>query len=170
MISKPVVAALTLAPLLITFFLRRKINDISNNYDNSYYKCKFISVTMNSECRQHIYDKVPCYAGCSLILLNEIIDFVSSATKSVSVCMYLLTSYEICNVILNCHTSGKQVRVIADERMWGCTGSQARILQRHGDYCALNFMKFLLIMKCMFQAFKLKHKRAMEVCCIINSF
>lgn len=134
--------ALTLTPLLIEFFLRRKTNNISKKYDKSHYKCMFTSVKMNGECKQHIIDKVPCGADCALMLLRDITDLISSATKSVSVCMYLLTCHDISNEIIKSHRDGKKVRVIVDERMVGCTGSQARFLQRHGANCAFYEISF----------------------------
>lgn len=144
--------SLTIIPLLIEFYLRKYQRNytISNNND-TYYKCMFTSVN-NSRCRQHIiYDKRPCGATCSYVMQKNIIDFISSATESISLCMYLLTSLEICNAILESHKKGKQVRVIVDERMWGCSGSKGRILLRHGNII-LKIMLYVLfsIMKCMF--------------------
>lgn len=145
MFKSSVIAAytsLTLIPVVIEFLLwryQRKTYAISNN-DNSYYKCMFTSLN-NWKCRQHIYTKMPCGSACSYMMLKDIVDFVSSATESVSLCMYLVTCYEICNALLDCHKQGKKVRVIVDERMWGCTSSKGRILMRYGavNRVLLNF-------------------------------
>lgn len=141
---------LTVTPLIIEYFLRRKTKRIPEQYDKGNCKCMFTSFKMNGECKQHIIDKVPCNENCALMILRYIVDLISSADKSVSVCMYLITCREIAEAIINCHKAGKRVRVIVDERMYNCLGNKAKIFQRNGANYPLNSMKFLLIMKCMF--------------------
>lgn len=122
----------TFIPLLIEFFLKnyyRKENQCFEN--NSNYTCVFTTVN-SANCRQHIYDNAPCGTRCSLEILKSIVSFVANAKESVSLCMYLLTCTEICSALIDCHKKGKIVRVILDEKMWGCSSSKGRILRRCG--------------------------------------
>lgn len=124
--------SLTLFPLLLEFFLRKRETEISIADRNKHsYKCTFTSAT-NAQCRQHVYNNAPCAAHCSALVLKDIVNFISTATESVSICIFLLTSREICDALIEHHSQGKQVRAIVDQRMWGCSGSKGRILQSNG--------------------------------------
>lgn len=123
---------ITFSPLLIELFLKKsERKKISYMKDDSNYTCTFTNFA-NTECRQHIYNNTPCGSTCSYNVLQSITNFVASATESVSMCIYLLTCKDICSALINCHKEGKQVRVIVDEVMWGCTASKGRILHKNG--------------------------------------
>lgn len=122
--------SITLFPLLVEFFLRKYESLYSRN--NSYYTCYFSSIK-NRECKQHIYKKAPCSASCSYIMLKNIVYFILSSKESVSMCLFLLTSSEVCDAIITCHNQGKKVRIILDDKMWGCSGSKGIILHKNGS-------------------------------------
>lgn len=123
---------LAIIPGLMEIILKKYKKVYSSVKDNSNYTCVFITPT-NAKCRQHIYDKVFCGLSCSYVVLKDIVDFIASATESISLCMLLLTSHEICATLIKCHKEGKIVRVILDKRMWGCSGSKGIPLQRNGN-------------------------------------
>lgn len=123
----------TIIPLIAELILKKyKNRNIAAVSDNSHYKCIFTTVT-NAKCRQHIlYDKAPCGISCSYLILQTLVNLITNAKESVSMCIYLLTCHDICSALINCHKEGKLVRVIVDKQMWGCSGSKGRILHKYG--------------------------------------
>lgn len=124
---------LTVIPLIAELILKKYKNRYNGSItNNNHYKCVFSTVN-NIKCRQHIiYDKAPCGITCSYLMLQTLVKFITNAKESVSLCIYLLTSHDICSALINCHKEGKLVRVIVDKQMWGCSGSKGRILHKYG--------------------------------------
>lgn len=153
-----VYTSLATIPLLVEFFLKKYEKKNYINCDNtSYYKCMFTSAN-NVKCRQHIYDKISCSATCSYNMLKNIVEFIQNSSKSISMCMYLLTSYEICNALIACHKQGKKVRVIVDERMWGCSSSKGRILQQNGNIASMSVCIFFSLRNTLDVPIKVQNK------------
>lgn len=125
-------SCLVIIPLLAEFlldrFLKNRAVHLKDNYE---YKCVFTDAK-NIKCREHIDIGIACGPCCSQKILQDIVKYILSAKESISMCMYLLTLREITAALVACHKAGKQVRVILDDEMCGCSLSQGRILLRHG--------------------------------------
>ncbi|XP_008545019.1 uncharacterized protein LOC103569481 [Microplitis demolitor] len=85
-------------------------------------------------CRAHASRKRPCGSRCPINCINRIIHYMDSSTKTLDVCMYIVTCQEIINAISRAHKRKVNVRVIADASMSenSACGDQLTRLRRTG--------------------------------------
>lgn len=113
---------LTVIPFLIKYFYKQKIKK------KSYYEAIFPRYEYH-KCREHVNkrNKIKCNdLNCPRKFLDKILDFISSAKASVSICCNHITLQEVKEVLVKMHKQGIQVRIITDKEMLYATRSQNR--------------------------------------------
>lgn len=80
-----------------------------------------------------------------LFIFSRIIHYMDSSTKTLDVCMYIVTCQEIINAISRAHKRKVNVRVIADASMSenSACGDQLTRLRRTGIYLNLKKKKII---------------------------
>lgn len=87
---------------------------------------------MNSVMRQQVSGlKIGCkeVLSCFIVLIINYIDrnllsYIKAARKSIDICVYCISCFEIADVVLKRHKVGVKVRVITDLSMEVAHGSQ----------------------------------------------
>lgn len=64
---------------------------------------------------------------------RKLIDCIKSARKSIDICVYCISCYEIVDYVLQRHKVGVRVRVITDLTMDEAAGSQNHRFMKHGN-------------------------------------
>lgn len=66
------------------------------------------------------------------------IRYIDSATESLDVCVYTITSFKLADAVLRKFKEGVKVRVITDASMSFCDGSQIPSFRKAGEYILFN--------------------------------
>ncbi|XP_058804256.1 uncharacterized protein LOC131671664 [Phymastichus coffea] len=86
-----------------------------------------------ASCRNHANSNIPCsLASCPLTNLNKVIGYIETATKTVDVCVYMLTCNAIVKAIIDLQRKNVFIRVISDNDSCGNDASQALNMQKSG--------------------------------------
>lgn len=116
-------------------FLKRKEEDDEIEYmtkNNLLLDYVFFDAS-NVDCRRHVIKREPCtLQHCSYYKLKYIIDFLESAVQSIDLCMYLITTTDLSNILIKAHDRGIKVRVIVEEEMSTSSESKAQALIHAG--------------------------------------
>ncbi|XP_019878636.1 uncharacterized protein LOC109606534 [Aethina tumida] len=108
----------TVSPIIIQEILKRQIekkrNKLKTEHNNYYHELVFISMKQ-FKCRGHIIKNTECGDSCGTTQLRRMIKFISSATICISCCVYMFTSEEITEALIEAHRRGIKIRIITDE-------------------------------------------------------
>ncbi|KAJ9585259.1 hypothetical protein L9F63_002959 [Diploptera punctata] len=98
------------------------------------------------ECKDDCYKKNICSKkeGCAYQNLRRLVNLFESSTKTLDICIYLLTSKQMAEAISKVKRKGVKVRIIADGDMSFCSGSQIDILRREGVFVRTKKSPFLM--------------------------
>lgn len=124
---------ITISPLVIKYFLEKIYNTTKCLSVKDYNSCGTLFTTLkNYKCRTDIFQKVQCSRTCSYAYLIRIINCIENATKSISLCVYLLTLNEICSALIRATSRGILVRLISDNEMMEMQATKKNILLNSG--------------------------------------
>lgn len=124
-------------PISIRYFhkrkYKRKLRELEESVKKKDYYYDIINTNYNNfNCREHIYNQTFCSPTCAAAEINRLEKFVSSAKKSISLCMYIQTLKQVQNALVKAHRRGLQVRLISDITMLKERQSKSHLLQRFG--------------------------------------
>lgn len=117
------------------------ITEISYRIFKKFYpkKCRkhqvlFFSATNNTHWRTHDRElecnNLHCYCHNFHIIRN----YINNTKYSLDLCMYLFTSEEIAQTVLDAHLRGIKIRILTDFEMSHSTGSKMELFQSHGKF------------------------------------
>lgn len=113
-----ILVSFTVSPIIIQEILKRRIekkrNKLKTEHTNYYHELVFISMKQ-FKCRGHIINNTECGDSCGTTQLRRMIKFISSATICISCCVYMFTSEEITEALIEAHRRGIKIRIITDE-------------------------------------------------------
>lgn len=84
-------------------------------------------------CRPHLNSQEFCTkTNCAVKYFRRIIHYLDSATGTLDICMYFLTSSILAKAIINAHKRGVTVKIILDESMTQNDYSQTTMFYKEG--------------------------------------
>ncbi|EFN60379.1 Probable phospholipase D family member FLJ33580-like protein [Camponotus floridanus] len=87
----------------------------------------------SSLCRPHLERQEFCKkANCAVRHFRRLIYYLDSATNTLDICMYFLTSSILVKTIINAYKRGVVVRIVLDESMTQNDGSQIMSFHKEG--------------------------------------
>ncbi|KAK9877944.1 hypothetical protein WA026_020166 [Henosepilachna vigintioctopunctata] len=101
----------------IKYLSGRKNNfllDEHSNNNKTYYQNIF---THTQDCRQHIFDGIPCNDRCSFHSHSTLVHFIQSAKESICICTLTLQLRDVLNHLIKAHEEGLVIRLILDREM-----------------------------------------------------
>ncbi|XP_017767277.1 PREDICTED: mitochondrial cardiolipin hydrolase [Eufriesea mexicana] len=87
----------------------------------------------SSLCRIHFADKQTCLKdSCPVRYLRKLESYIHQTTRSLDVCMYMLTCQLLSNAIVEAHKRGVLVRIIMDLQMACTDAAQTSLFHNNG--------------------------------------
>lgn len=122
--NKPLLSLifLSISTVMLKLFLKwrykKKLKAVleEDNVSQYYHQCKFVDMR-HFNCRAHLIERKECGEECSLVYEKEIVSFITSAKKSICMCMYIITLKDVIFAVINASKRGVIVRVITDKVM-----------------------------------------------------
>ncbi|XP_043282873.1 mitochondrial cardiolipin hydrolase [Venturia canescens] len=69
-------------------------------------------------CRSHAITRIPCKkSNCPVGYIKKLVSYLSRASKTLDVCLYIMTCDDVTNAIIMAHRQSARVRVIVDSGM-----------------------------------------------------
>lgn len=121
----------TVTVALINYFYSEKIERWANQTEESnYYKCIFLN---NKGIRQFSGKKSPSFdSNFSLIPSSQpITDFLERASNKVDLCMYMISSRNVINKLIEMRRKGVKINLIVDNRI--INDSQVVDMRKKGE-------------------------------------
>ncbi|KAL1516653.1 hypothetical protein ABEB36_000536 [Hypothenemus hampei] len=121
---------LTVIPIFLRYFVKKHyeklLKDLDQPDNNCYYECVFIDYK-NFYCKPHLINRQECGDHCSYTQLKRLLHYITSAKKSVSMCMYTLTLRQVTEELVKVSQKGVTVRLITDKVMAKTTPVQSNL-------------------------------------------
>ncbi|CAH0548034.1 unnamed protein product [Brassicogethes aeneus] len=128
-------ASITILPVIVERILKqnhkKKLIELKSEKNDYYHEIVFINMK-NFDCRLHLIKRYECGDFCSAVHYKRFKNFMLSAKKSISICMYMMTFEEIAELLIRAHIRGIKVRVLMDLIMSETKESKYTFLKKAG--------------------------------------